>query len=529
MWVVNFFGNTAIERKLLENFKIWRHNCGQSKKLTGYKILTSLYRKATMPRRKKSTAPAPTSFTLKNAMDYINTLTFADNTKQNFKNNLTNVIAFNLDDEDETFLAIKELQEKYGDYDLLPLVKDFDQVENIIENLVMSRRDGKPISIDTKKQLYYAMGSILGAGSPIRDIVGKEIRLKYDEKVKEYDAESNKQRNKSVAQRGNALHPDLTWPVMQREYQEFITTKSFTNTGSGKRNLKCAVVSGLYVLHRPRRIEDYAILQLYSKLPSEAEMKGKNILLIEKDSMTLHIDKFKTRWRANKSGGSKKELMPRYVKEVDKQLAELFRDYIKKFDIKDMSKRTPQEKRGEKQFYIFNKEGEEGQGYTADSFGGYVSKSAFPTVFKKRKGLSVNSFRHAFNTWITENFSEYTAEQHKQIAVDVGDTPRELPTNLRYMIANIANQGLEKSQIDDVIKGRGQAIEQMLVDAEGEGSVMGGNAPNIRDVEMMDAIEEEGTELVEASAGEGLALGDVIKRLGELEVEKAKLLKRLVG
>lgn len=483
----------------------------------------------TMPPRRKNVSP-PTSFTLEDAMKFLDGTSFAENTKANWKNNLTNVMAFNLEDEEQTFLPIKELQEKYKDYDLLPLVKDFDLVKNIIENQVISRRDGEPISLNTKKQLYNAIDSILVTSSPIRNAVPKETRAKYTEMVKHYDTESTKMRDKSVAQRGNILHPDLTWPQIQKEFQEFITTKSFTNTGSGKKNLKSAVIAGLYTLHRPRRIEDYAILQLYSKLPSENEMKNKNILLMEKDNMTLYIDKFKTRWRANKRGSDKKELLPRYIKQVDKQLKELFRDYIKKFEIKDMSKLSPQEKRGNKQYYIFNLETDESIPYTSDSFGGFVSKSAFPTVFKKRKGLSVNSFRHAFNTWITQHFNEYTVEQHKSIMIDVGDSPR-MPTNLGYQIANVENQGLTKSQIDDVLKGKAKAKEQMEVDAEGEGSVMGGNAPNVRDVEMMDVIEEEGSELVEASAGADVvwSVADITRRLGELEVEKAKLLRMLLA
>jgi hypothetical protein len=137
-----------------------------------------------MPRKKPNNRPAVGKFTLKDAMDFIDNTSFADNTKTNFKNNLTNLMAFSLADEEQTFLPIRELQEEYADYDLLPLVKDYDQVEHIIENLVISRRDGKPISIDTKKQLYYAVTSILTVSSPIRDVVGKETRELYDKKSK---------------------------------------------------------------------------------------------------------------------------------------------------------------------------------------------------------------------------------------------------------------------------------------------------------------------------------------------------------
>jgi hypothetical protein len=51
----------------------------------------------------------------------------------------------------------------------------------------------------------------------------------------------------------------------------FLDTHSFTNTKKGRTDLKMAVLVGFYILQRPRRVQDYATLQYYSKLPSEAD------------------------------------------------------------------------------------------------------------------------------------------------------------------------------------------------------------------------------------------------------------------
>jgi hypothetical protein len=520
----------ATRRDKISNHK--RLHCkARPENLTAHKQNISPYTKEedTMPPRRRNQPAQPVeqmTFTLNAAKAYLDGTNYAPNSVLNWWNNLTNLFSYTLEDEDMRYLPIKDLQENYGDKDILPLIKDYDKVEDIVENQVRSRRDGKEIALDTKKQIYYAVYAVLGKESPIRDNVGKEIRDKYDAKVKEYDKLSNLNRNKNVAQRGNAAHPDLTWDVIKDEFKDFKTTANVSATGSGKKNLKSMVCAGLYVLHTPRRLEDYAYLQMYSKLPNAKEMEGKNILLVERGGMEFHIDRFKTRFKANKDGSKKKELLPRFVKKVDKSLESLLRDYITKFKIKDMTKRTAEEKRAGKQYFVFNKEPENEEGYNADSFGGYMSKTAFPTVFKKRKGLSVNSFRHAWATDLAKNFNQYNAAQHKEFAIEQGDTPRELPTNIRYMIQEAENIGLAKSEIKEGLDDNEYARKLAEGEAEGAGSVMNEAPPRVADLVAMDRIDEEG-EVSGGGAGE-MTVADITRRLGEIEVEKARLLKILL-
>ena len=114
---------------------------------------------------------------------------------------------------------------------------------------------------------------------------------------------------------------------------------------SGRKSLRIACIVGLYIIQRPRRSEDYNSLQYFSKKPTETEAKDRNILYNDKGKLYLSIDLFKTRWRTQGASKERKQQLPRYIKEVNSFLASLLKDYIKKWDIKDMSKLTADEKK----------------------------------------------------------------------------------------------------------------------------------------------------------------------------------------
>jgi hypothetical protein len=52
----------------------------------------------------------------------------------------------------DTEMNKSELLEHYKDINLYPLLNDFDKVNDIIENKIISSRSNQPIAIDTKKQ-----------------------------------------------------------------------------------------------------------------------------------------------------------------------------------------------------------------------------------------------------------------------------------------------------------------------------------------------------------------------------------------
>jgi hypothetical protein len=411
----------------------------------------------------------PTSYTLKEAIDYLSTTANADASKKNWTDSLTTLVHY-VQEEGNAYpytLRKKEMSEKYANVNIVPIINDIDTVIDIVENQIKSSRDGNPIALDTKKQYYLGIIRATQRGAPFQLL--KQIKEQYSMKLKETDTLSNKKRNKNEPKKGNKKYPGFTWEVALKEYDEYLKTHPFTNTEKGKKELRCAVICGLYVLQRPRRVEDYSGLQYYSKKPAERELVDRNIIYVEDGKLFFSIDKFKTRWRVNGASRQKQELLPRYVKEVNGRLATLFKSYFKKWNLKDMSKLTADEKRQKMQYYVFHKEtGTQTDAYDPGSFGKHIS-ACMKEVFNNRTGLSVNDFRHMYNTWLSKNLAQFNDEQLKQFSIDVGDTPRELPTNLRYRIQNQENANKEKTEIEGNLRDNAQA------DNEGDRSV--GNSP----------------------------------------------------
>lgn len=466
---------------------------------------------------KKTTQQKDMTFTLKEANEYINSLANAPSSKLNWTSALTTLIHYNEDTNPfNTELTKKELAEKYADINIVPLLNDFDKVVEIVETHIKSTRDGQPIKTDTIKQYYLAIVRLIQRGSPLS--LSKEISGKYNNKVVEFDALSNKQRNKNEPKKANLEFPDFTWTVAQKEYNDYIDTKPFTNSQKGKKELRIACIVGLYILQRPRRVADYASLQFFGKKPTDKEQEGRNILYIDDGKMYVSIDKFKTRFRVSGASKQVKELLPTYVKEVNSRLADLLKKYIKLFDIKDMSKLTTQERRAKKEYYMFYQEGKTIEdGYDENTFSKVIS-NAFKAVFNGRKGLTVNTMRHIFNTWISDNITQFTDAQLQEIAVDVGDTPRNLPTNLRYRIANQENKDMEKTEIEGMIHDDDYARNLRMVD-------VGENA-SVGNVEQQDTPNDDNEVISPVNINNDESLDNLYKALGKamMEVENIKLM-----
>lgn len=485
--VSNYYFDKKKERYVCRiNIEGKRTNIGTFKtEKEAVEAVENFYKDKNIKMAPKTKAPKETTtFTLQTSVEFIQSLNNPQSTKDNWIRSLVSLAANVTDGNqlDNFSLTSKELQNKYKDVNLVPILKDFEKTSDVIENKITNKRTGEIISVDTKKQ-YYASIAILFIQKAGRLVVNKELKKQYEEKIKEFDKASNDKRKQNEPIRANLQYPDFDWEQIQNEYQTFIDTKPFTNTEKGRAELRVACLVGLYVLQRPRRVQDYELLQYYSKLPDADKRKGKNIIFIEKDTATLYLDKFKTRVKVVRN--KEKELLPTYVKTLNPRLTSLLKDYIKKSGIKDMAKLTPLERREKKEFYIFHKEsGTQEELYSKGGFSEYVSK-CLKKVYEK-KDLSVNTFRHSFNDWISQHLKEYTDAQLEEIAIDVGDTPRSLPTNLRYRIARQENKGMEKSQIDEMIRDDAYARELARAGAEEEASI----GQVAEDVEKDDDVDE---------------------------------------
>lgn len=412
---------------------------------------------APAPKPKIAPKPRKSSFTLKKCLEIINDLPNPQSSKDIWKRALSNLAIFaspNPSDFEDSTTA--EAAEQLADYDLGKLIRDFAQTVDVVENKTKNRKTGEDIAIETQSQMYKALSKLFGKGKGKFEVDSK-LKKAYADKVKEFDAKGTDARDLNEPKAGVEEHPDITWNMLETTYNNYIETQPMTNTKTGNHRLRISTLLGFYVLQRPRRVQDYQLLQLYNKLPAQYP-EGKNILIMDKDKATIYLDKFKTRWVVRGTSKEKKVLMPRYEKELNPRLVSLLKDYIKRFEIKD------------KQYVFFPEGGSKNEPYADKSFGTAV-KSALQQVMKRKKMGGVNSIRHWFNTYVGEHFNEYNDAKKKEIAIDVGDTPKNLPTNLRYAIANQANKDKSVTEIQGELGDRNRAREQADLEAEEEGSV----------------------------------------------------------
>lgn len=501
-----------------------------------------------MPRRRQQAEEISSEYTLKTAIDFIYAkLKNPDSTKLLYKRCLITFTRFAVDDKEELEgdeegeLNLDELLDIYGEIDLVPFLSDFEQTKEVVESEIKNSRTGGDIALDTKKQYYSAFLALL-TNEEGRLHLGKEVEKQIQDRLDYWNTESNKQRRMLLPKEYAVEDPLFTYEVMVKEYEDFIGSKKFSNTEQGRKDLRHAVVVGLYMLQRPRRVEDYARLQYFSKEPTDNEQKDRNILWLRKEDGelkgTFYIDKFKIRTMVKKN--TKKEVLPRYIKDLNSRLANLFATYIHHFKINDMSKLSAQDKRQKKNYYIFFPDGKD-PSVPYPNAGGYgkVVTAGMRKIFKNRKGLSTNAFRHNFNDWVARNIKEYNDEQLREIAIDVGDTWKEMPTNLRYRFANAENIDKSVSEINQQVQDDDYAKALMEANAEEEGSVAGDTAPpRVEDAIPMERIEEgdEGTELMEVDAEGAVSVKEIYTKLGEVEAkimaltrEKERLLKMLMG
>lgn len=435
-----------------------------------------------MPPKRKA-PPRNYQYTVKNAFDFIGTLENPDGTKKIARTSIANLVRQWLDENDRDWseLTVPELQtrEDFLATDIFPLINNYDECKDLIATL--KKKDGEEFAVDTKKQVVVTINLLTQnkAGGILLNI---PLYKKYGDLEREYHEASHTKRRvrRGVVKGYLAQNPEYSWTDIKKEFAEFVDNASCTNTENGRKNLRAICQVGLFVWLRPRRSEDWWKLQLYSKLPEDEKMKDKNILLMErvrdeatnqmKTKMTLYIDDFKNRYITRK--GTRKEVLPRFVKELDTQLTKYLEDYIKKSNIRDNSRITPEERRENKEFYVFpRQDNDSGDKYSETSGYGSSLTSACKRIFNKK--LIANDFRHAYQNWVVENLNDYTDDQLKDIAIECGDTWKDLPTNLRYRISKAKHEGKTKTQIEKE-RDRGEPSVGNNMEAiaeEGEGEV----------------------------------------------------------
>lgn len=426
-----------------------------------------------------------TDFSLEDAHKHFDSLGNAANSKLNWKNAITTLVTYSESGQNtfETGRTKNELFDLYKNVNIVPLISDFDEVQDIVEHKLLSSVSKQPIAVDSKKQYYNAVIRLTQKRSKFQ--LNKETKEQYTQALKDTEADSNRKRNENRPKRALLEYPNFTWGDVETELKNYIDEQNFTNTAKGRKALRNAVIVGLYVIMRPRRALDYSILQYYGRKPTETEATGRNIFYKDGGKYYFSLDKFKTRMRLSGSAKEQKELLPRFIKEVNPYLASLMKDLITKWGIKDMSKLSKEERKKKTEYFIFHLEkGNQEQNY-GSGFSKYVA-SCSKAVFN-RNNVTPNIYRHLFNTYIADNLNMFNDNQLNDISIEVGDTPRSMASNLRYrhQQQNVAH--IEKTQIEGLIRYQKDAADAMNVANEEEGSV--GDVANNNENNEADADE----------------------------------------
>lgn len=358
-------------------------------------------------------------------------------------NNFINLVNFSLD---ERIKEKKEIvAEQLKDFNVYELLIDFDRVNTIIKEKIVNTTNEQPITEETKKQYYFSILSVIGENGSI--LLPDEIVKKYTQAKTDAEIISQQSRKNLIPKGIRESNPDVFWDDIVEKYEKFIKETPFTNTEKGKRELKYAIAVGLYVLQSPRRVNDYSNLKWYSKLPNEKDREDSNIIVINGDNATFHIDDFKIRHVTKK--GKKKEVLPTYVKEVNSTLLDLIKKHIKYNQIPDMTK-------SEEDHFIFFKENGSTDGIDP-SYMSKLVKVAGKYIFKLN--ITATDYRHLFSHYINvKHPNEFNIKHLDQIAIDVGDKHRS--TQYAYRDANLQNINKTPVEIQEALKEKDRRADE---------------------------------------------------------------------
>jgi hypothetical protein len=406
----------------------------------------------------------PPKYSLETAMKRIRTLASPEITENSIKiwcDGLMRLAIFSTPDPGlYTLNTCQEVERLLCDLDIGTLVQDFNRVVDIIETKIKVRRSierDRPVADGTRLQSYVAISKLYGPIIPrgLRLFLEEDLIKKYEEKIDDWRTIVKSVQGQNQAEGGNALNPTLTWEEAEKRLDHFINTKPMGNTLIGFANLRDAILVALYVLHPPRRLRDYALLELWDHEPSGRFPAGKNILVMtERSGAKLMLDNFKTR-----------RCLPRYDTPVHPRLYSLFKIYVKlnrldaklhspvffkgystgKYNGTDMTRELWAS-------FVKKKEPLYKPNFDDDGFALMLHKASQNVLDlerTKKTGLrwSCDCFRHIYSTWIySQPANTFDDNQLRQMAIAVGDS-----TSARHSQYRMIDQGnTAATEINDI-------------------------------------------------------------------------------
>jgi hypothetical protein len=118
---------------------------------------------------------------------------------------------------------------------------------------------------------------------------------------------------------------------------------------------------------------------------------------------------------------------------------------------------------------------------------------------------------------VSDNLNQFNDAQLQQISIDVGDTARNLPTNLRYRIQLQENADLEKTEIQGNMYENEYVRKMAELEAE-EGGSVGDVEPNNDDTKSVSDVDEV-ISPSPISVDTSTELDTLYKKLGETQIQ----------
>lgn len=278
---------------------------------------------------------------------------------------------------------IKTLSKNLEEDDIEKLLKDYKKVINHIE------KNKKWVSANTKKIFYIAIRSILKY--KIVE-VSKRAEEEYEKNMMEH---SNKASDIAKLNKKPTIVQDnnLKWSDVERSFRDL--QNDDMKKGENYVSTEQALLS-MFVLLKPRRLDDYIDCQVYGKQSNKENLKHKNYIVItsKQDRATLVINKYKT----SKSLGT-------FETKLTEEHTKILKNYHKRFKTGNQLIRT-----------------QNGYKYKETSNLSKILSDIF-LKYLGINGIGIHMLRRLYITAL--DFNNLSIKQREDIAFSMGQTFKE--------------------------------------------------------------------------------------------------------
>lgn len=313
-------------------------------------------------------------YTVTHAIQFFNDQKYRPNTVKTYTDNLNRIV--------DMFPQGKTLAE---------ILKDPEDVVKTIKDATVSHDGKKALSLQTMKA-YFVLLRLLTKDDKIPTVTDDKATI-YEDEMNAYKVKADKQVKQNLKKGKLLKFPKLTWETILQKREEFIKKSYIT-----KKNIGYVVLVSMYMLLKPRRVQEYYTLTIKNLRPKKPD-PYENYIVINRNHVELHLGQFKTRTRLEE------DKMPVFQTVITGELNKLIKEYVKKTGLNN----------GDHLFFSGSDHTKE---YTQEGFTLAIEIASNKVL---GYGLGANDFRHLYVNWIYKHIDRYNDQQLQKIAHEMGD------------------------------------------------------------------------------------------------------------